>query len=267
MKTDIAGRIALVTGGSKGIGRRVSEMLAEEGCKVAVVARDQAAIDETVNGIVAAGGQAIGISADLTVVENYQVAVDACKAAFGAPEIAVYNMTAPDPGGFEDVNDDDFRQAYHLVQICYINMVRAVLPGMQAAGWGRVVTIGSGTAKAPLRSTPYFSYVLANAHRAGAVGLNKTLAVDYGHHGITFNTVGVGAIATEQAKQWIAARAEESGVTYDEVFDGFFANNPVKRAGQPDEVAAMVVYLSSNLSGYTTGETILCDGGMAECFP
>lgn len=264
MDLGISGKVALVTGGSKGIGRRVSEMLGAEGCKVVVAAREQAAIDATVEAIRTAGGEATGVSGDLTQVENYARAVEAAEAAFGAPEIAVFNMQAPRPGAFADLDDEAFRTAYHLTHICYINMVRAVLPGMMASRWGRVVTIGSGTAKSPLRTTPFFSYVLANDTRPGALGLNKTLAGDYGCHGITFNTIGVGAIVTEQSTEWLHARAAESGRTYDEIVDQFFADNPLRRPGKVDEVASLCVYFCSQASGFTTGETILCDGGQVQ---
>lgn len=264
MNLGIGGKVALVTGGSKGIGRRISEMLGAEGCKVVVAAREQAAIDATVDAIRAAGGQATGVSGDLTDVGNYQAAVDAAKTVFGPPEIAIYNMLAPKPGAFSDLDDDDFRLAHHLVHVCYMNMVRAVLPGMKDAGWGRIVTIGSGTAKAPLRTTPFFSYVLANATRPGAIGLNKTLAGDYGQFGITFNTVAVGSIVTDQSTAWLNARAAESGKSYDKILSQFFANNPLKRPGKVDEVASLALFLCSQGSGFTTGETVLCDGGQVE---
>ncbi|MGI4744446.1 MAG: SDR family oxidoreductase [Janthinobacterium lividum] len=264
MELGIAGKVALVTGGSKGIGREISERLGREGARVVVCAREQAAIDATVAAIRDAGGQATGFSGDMTDVTNYIRAVETAKDHFDAPEIAIYNMQAPKPGSFEELTDADFLEAYHLVTTCYANLVRAVLPGMKAKRWGRVVTIGSGTAKQPIRTTPLFSYVLANAHRAGAVGLNKTLAGDYGQYGITFNTIGVGSIETVQARAWLEARAAEAGTTYENMLDQFFANNPVRRAGQPGEVAALAVYLSSQDSGFTTGETILCDGGYVQ---
>jgi 3-oxoacyl-[acyl-carrier protein] reductase len=264
MDLGISGKVALVTGGSKGIGRKVSELLGEAGCRVVVVAREQAAIDDTVDTIRGRGGEALGVSADLTEVSNYAVAVDRAREAFGPPEIALFNIQAPPPGSFADVKDDDFRNAFHLVTICYANLVRAVLPGMIDKCFGRVVTLGSGVAKQPLRTTPLFSYVLANATRAGAVGLNKTLAGDYGRYGITFNTVAVGSVETDQARGWLEARAAESGVPYQDMLDRFFADNPVRRAGQPSEVASLAVYLSSAHSGFTTGETILADGGYVQ---
>ncbi|WP_432197497.1 SDR family oxidoreductase [Streptomyces sp. bgisy027] len=261
MDLGISGKVALVTGGSKGIGHEASKLFGKAGARVVVVAREKKAIDETVDAIRDAGGEAAGFSADLTEVENYARAVEFARETFGAPEIAVFNIQAPKPGSFAALDDDDFRHAFHLVTICYANMVRAVLPGMIEKRFGRVVTLGSGTAKQPIRTTELFSYVLANSTRAGAVGLNKTLAGDYGKYGITFNTIAVGSVETDMARAWLQARADEAGVTYQDMLDRFFENNPLRRAGQPIEVASLAVFLSSVPGGYTTGETILADGG------
>lgn len=267
MDLGISGKVALVTGGSKGIGRETSEELGRAGCRVVVAAREQGAIDDTVTAIRLAGGEAAGVSVDLTDVANYARAVEAARLAFGTPDITVFNLQAPKPGSFEDLSDDDFRWAYHLVVTCYMNLVRAVLPGMKEKRWGRIVTIGSGTAKMALRSTPYFSYILANTHRISAVGLIKTLMADYGSYGITFNTIGVGSIETEQFKAWMQKRADDNGIAYDEVIRGFAAENPMRRIGRPIEVAKLCAFLCSEYAGFTTGETILCDGGQVVCLP
>jgi 3-oxoacyl-[acyl-carrier protein] reductase len=265
MDLGITGKVALVTGGSKGIGRAVSEALGREGCKVVLIARGKQAIDEAVAAIRAAGGQAAGFSADLTQVGNYARAVAFAEAEFGAPpEISLFNIQPPKPGSFEELTDEEFVEAYHLMVVCYLNLVRALLPGMKRQGFGRVVTLGSGVSKQPIRTTEMFSYVLANTTRAAAVGLNKTLAGDYGRFDITFNTIAVGSVETDSARAWINARAGEAGISYEEIRRRFFADNPMRRVGQPAEVASLVAYLCSVLSGYTTGENILADGGKVE---
>ena len=156
MDLRIAGKVALVTGGSKGIGRSISLEMADNGCKVIVVAREQAAIDDTVAQIRAKGGTAIGISADLTVLENYQRVVDQATAELGAPDIAVFNLVAPKPGSFDELTQDDFDYAYRIVVSCFAAMVRSVTPAMKENRWGRIVTVGSGTAKQPVRSSSGF---------------------------------------------------------------------------------------------------------------
>jgi 3-oxoacyl-[acyl-carrier protein] reductase len=264
MDLDIAGKIALVTGGSKGIGQSISQELAANGCKVVVVARGQAAIDETVAGIRAAGGIATGFSADLTQVENYQRVVQQATDAFGTPDIAVFNLEAPKPGSFETLTEADFQHAYHLVVTCFAALVRAVTPGMKEKSWGRIVTVGSGTAKQPIRSSAGFSYVLANTHRVAAVGLSKTLAADLGPFGITVNTIATGSIETEQFRTWMQLRAEENSITYDEMVARWcYQRIPMDRLGRPSDMAALCALLCSNRL-FTNGETILCDGGQVE---
>ncbi|GLU37351.1 SDR family NAD(P)-dependent oxidoreductase [Pseudomonas sp. NBRC 100443] len=264
MDLEIAGKVALVTGGSKGIGRSISLEMADNGCKVIVVAREQKAIDETLELIRAKGGTAIGISADLTVLENYQHVVDQATRELGAPDIAIFNLVAPKPGHFDDLTQADFDYAYHIVVSCFAALVRAVTPAMKEKRWGRIVTVGSGTAKQPVRSSAGFSYVLANTHRIAAVGLTKTLAADLGPYGIALNTIGCGSVETEQFKDWMQLRATENGITYEQMVERWcYQRIPLSRLGKPSDLAALCALLSSNRL-FTSGETILCDGGQVE---
>jgi 3-oxoacyl-[acyl-carrier protein] reductase len=262
MDLGIKGKVALVTGGSKGIGREISVELAREGCRVAVVARNQDAIDATVAEIKAAGGTAIGISADLSVLDNYDRAVEETTRAFGAPDIAIFNMETPAPGQFEKLTEEDFAYAYHVVVLCYLRMVRLVLPHMRAQKWGRIVTIGSAAAKQPVRAGMGFDYHLANTTRISALALSKTVAADVISEGITVNTVGTGYIETENAKIWLSTRAEETGVTRAQFFKNFMTFIPAGRPGTVQEMSGVCLFLCSDRASYTTGEIIMCDGAI-----
>ncbi len=262
MDLGIGGKVALVTGGSKGIGREISQELAREGCRVVVVARQQEAIDETLALIKAAGGTAIGISADLSVLENYDRAVAETTRVFGAPDIAIFNMETPAPGNFNDLTEADFAYAFNVVVLCYLRMVRLVLPHMRAQKWGRIVTIGSGAAKQPVRSDMGFDYHLANTTRVSALALSKTIAIDVASDGITVNTVGTGYIETTNAVAWLSARAKEDGVTVEDFYKNFMRFIPTGRAGSVQEMAGVCLFLCSDRASYTTGEIIMCDGGI-----
>ena len=262
MDLGIAGRTALVLGGSKGIGRATCRELAEAGVNIAVVARGQSAIDETVAEITAMGVRAVGISADLYLFESYNKVIDSCTAAIGAPDIVIYNMDPPPPGGFNDIDEDQLAHAYHTVVLCYSRMLRLALPHMQAQRWGRIVTIGSGAAKQLVRSSLNFGYILANTTRVSAAALAKTVAAEVAPFGITINTIGTGLIESGQSTRWIHERAVEHGIADEEIAAGMVSHIPVGRKGQPEEMASLCAYLCSARAAYTTGETILCDGGI-----
>jgi 3-oxoacyl-[acyl-carrier protein] reductase len=262
MDLGLKGRTALVLGGSKGIGRATCRELAQAGANLAIVARTQATIDEAVAEMREIGVRAIGISADLFDIASYERVVATCTAELAAPDIAVYNLDPPPPGGFADVDEEQLAEAFRIVVLNYSRMLRLVLPHMRAQKWGRVVTIGSGAAKQLVRSSLNFGYVLANSTRVAASALAKTVAAEVAADGVTINTIGTGLIESGQSTGWIHARALEHGISDDEFAAGMVSHIPVGRKGRPEEMAALAAYLCSDRASYTTGETILCDGGM-----
>ncbi len=262
MDLGIAGRTALVLGGSKGIGRQIALDLADASANAIVVARGQQAIDETVEAVRAKGAKAVGISADLLDLASYQMIQDRAVAELAAPDIAIYNLDPPPPGTFADVDEEMLAQAYHSVVLCYARMLRVVLPHMQQQRWGRIVTIGSGTAKQLVRSGLNFGYVLANSTRVAAAALAKTVAGEVAAQGITINTIGTGYIDTESNRAWTREQAAAAAMSFDDFRSNMVQHIPAARAGQPEEMAALCLFLCSQAAGYTTGETILCDGGM-----
>lgn len=262
MDLGLTGRNALVLGGSKGIGRATCRELALAGCNIAIVARSRAPIDETVAEMQALGVRAIGISADLFDIASYETVVAACTAQLGAPDIAIYNLDPPPPGSFAEVDEALLAEAFRIVVLNYARMLRLVLPHMRAQKWGRVVTIGSGAAKQLVRSSLNFGYVLANSTRVAAAALAKTVAAEVAADGVTINTIGTGLIESGQSTGWIQARADEAGVSAADFSAGMVAHIPMARKGRPEEMAALAAYLCSDRASYTTGETILCDGGM-----
>jgi 3-oxoacyl-[acyl-carrier protein] reductase len=262
MDLGIRGKVALVTGGSRGIGREISFELAREGCRVVVVARRQDSIDETLALIKKDGGSAIGISADLTVLDNYDKVVAEATRSVGAPDIAIWSLESPGAGHFQNLTEADFAHAYHVTSLCYLRMVKVVLPAMRARKWGRIVTIGSGAAKQPVRSAFGFDYHLANATRSAALVLAKTIATEVAKDGVTVNTIGVGLISTDNQKAWFSARAKENGVTYDEFLTSFLKFIPAGRIGQTREMSAIALFLCSDRASYITGEIVTGDGGI-----
>jgi 3-oxoacyl-[acyl-carrier protein] reductase len=267
MDLGIKGRIALVTGGSRGIGREVSRDLAREGCRVMVVARDRATIDATVEEITSFGGAARGYSADLSVLDSYPLVVEATRQAFGDPDIVVSNMREPRHGNIEEMTEADVAEAMHLTTYCFHRLVREVTPAMKARKWGRIVTIGSAGAKQPIRPYAGFDYDLAHPSRIAAVGLVKALAVRLAPYNITVNTIGTGSVETEYALGFFRQRAEEYGASLSECLEAVNNSIPAGRLGRTSEISGLTAFLCSERGGYVTGETILCDGGFANCSP
>jgi 3-oxoacyl-[acyl-carrier protein] reductase len=255
----IAGRVALVVGGSKGIGFEAAKMLAAEGARVAVVARTQRHIDAAVATISAAGGEAIGVSADMTTQEGIESAVASVGEQFGPPLIVITQADFHVRGFFAEVTrPEDYVDSYRTYTLSQVHMLHAVLPGMQAAGWGRYVHIGSATAKEPQNKPPH---TVANATRPSTVGLLKSVADEYARFGITINTIAPGWIATKTTNWYLSTH---EGLTDDEARQTWLieqAGVPAGRAGDPAEIASTIAYLCSHQAGYVTGNYLAVDGG------
>ena len=260
MDLGIAGRSALVVGGSRGIGLEVARLLAADGCRVAVVARTQRHIDAAVSSITEAGGEACGIAVDATDAEAIARAVAAATETFGPPLIVVTQADFHVRGFFAEVTRaEDYVDSYRTYTLSQVHWLHAVLPAMRAAGWGRFVHIGSATAKEPQMNPPH---TVANATRPSTVGLLKSVADEYARHGVTINTVAPGWIATKTTDWYLR---EHEGLGDDAAQRAWLiekAGVPAGRAGEPAEIASTIAYLCSEGAGYLTGHYVAVDGGL-----
>ena len=256
----ISGKPALVVGGSKGIGFEVARMLAAEGCRVAVLARTKKDVDAAVDAIRADGGDAVGVCADVSQQEQIEDAVRQVGDEIGAPLIVIGQAIYQRPGDFADIDDlNVYRESFESYTMSHIFLLRAVLPAMTEAGWGRFVHIGSGTAKEP---TGNIHHVVANATRPSTIGLLKTVSDEYARFGITVNTVAPGWIETENA---IAYIEKNLGAATEQDRRDFMltqARVPAARMGKPHEIASLIAYLCSQAAGYITGAWVEVDGGL-----
>lgn len=259
MDLGIAGKVALVTGGSQGIGLGCAQRFAAEGCKVMIAARTQTNIDLAVAGI---GHGCVGVSADCTTQDGIARAVQACVDAFGAaPDIAIFNVDSGPKGAFLDVDDETFAAANTNNIMAFRWLVQAVFPHMRVAGWGRILTIGTNSVKQPHRKLPRAAQ---NTYRVGALALSKTLSAELGPYGITVNTLGTGAIATPQFRQVITKIAADNGLSYNQHIAERVAEWPVQRMGTPEDMADAAAFLCSARAGYITGQVLVVDGGNIE---
>lgn len=258
MNLGLKDRVALVAASSQGIGRATAEAFAAEGCRVAMCARNQQTLQaaaETIKG--QHNVEVFAEAFDVTDAGAVSQFVAAIAGKFGSVDICVTNAGGPPAKGFLAVTLEEWQRALEMNFLSTVYFAREVIPHMQQKRWGRIITITSITTKQPVADL-----VLSNAVRAGVVGLVKSLANEFGKDGILVNNVGPGFTATDRLKELAKARASSSENTEEEIFQGWAADAPLKRLGEPREVAETIVWLASESASYVTGQTLLVDGGM-----
>jgi 3-oxoacyl-[acyl-carrier protein] reductase len=257
MDLGIEGRVALVGGSSRGLGRAVADALAAEGCDLVLCAREPESLERARAEVAAASGRRIeAVAADLATADGCRGLVDAALAAFGRVDILVTNTGGPPAGAFEAHDAETWTRAQALLLESVVHLVRGVLPGMRQRRWGRILTITSIAVKQPVEGL-----VLSNTLRAGVTGLARTLANETAADGITVNNLMPGYTRTERLTELVSHMAQSKGIPEDEVEKVWKAETPAGRLGEPAELAAMVAFLASERAAYVTGQSIAVDGG------
>jgi 3-oxoacyl-[acyl-carrier protein] reductase len=256
----LEGHRAVVTGSSAGIGEAIARRLAAEGAAVVVHGRRADAIDAVVGGIRSAGGQADGMRANLADPGECARFVSGVLADGGA-DILVNNAGAFANRGWADATPEDWMQLYAINVAAAVRCVNGFLPAMRAAGWGRIVQIGTGEAINPFPTMPDYA-----ATKAALLNLSVSLAKHLDRTGITVNTVSPGIVATPGVEEFYRQEAGRRGWGQDwpaiearvlaEILD-----NPSGRLGRPEEVADLVAFVVSPLAGYVNGANLRIDGG------
>ena len=258
METGLKNRVAIVAASSQGLGKATAEAFAAEGCRVAMCARNPEALRRAADSIQSTYGVEV-YSEPLDVTDGAAVSrfVSAVAQKFGGVDICVTNAGGPPAKGFLAATVEEWKKAVEANFLSAVYFSREVIPHMQKKRWGRIITITSITTKQPVADL-----VLSNAVRAAVVGLVKSLANEFGKDGILVNNVGPGYTATDRLKELAKSRSAASGKSEREIFEGWAADAPLKRVGEPREVADTIVWLASERASYITGQTILVDGGI-----
>ncbi|MDX6635735.1 MAG: 3-oxoacyl-[acyl-carrier protein] reductase [Solirubrobacterales bacterium] len=246
MDLGLEGKVALVMGASRGLGRGVAGALAREGARVALASRSQERLDEAAAEI---GERATAFVADATDLERLARLPLEVAEALGSVDILVTNTGGPPPGGALDHGFEEWEQAYRSLVLAPRVLSGAVVPGMRGEGWGRIVNVGSTTT---IEINPALN--LSNAHRLATVGFLKTLAREVAGDGITVNTVATGRFATD--------RMAELGGSMENVEAAARSEVPAGRLGTVEEYGDLVAFLCSDRAAYITGAVIPIDGGL-----
>jgi 3-oxoacyl-[acyl-carrier protein] reductase len=257
MDLGIRGKVALVAAASRGLGRAIAFELAREGAKVVMCARTRHALEAARAEIVAETGAEIhAVVADVSVREQIAMLVTEATTTFGQVDILVTNAGGPPAGSFETHAWDTWERAVNLTLRSAVELTRAVLPGMRARRWGRVIHVTSIAVKQPVDNL-----MLSNSVRSAVTGFARTLANEVAADGVTVNCVLPGYTRTERVEELADANAAKEGLTRRDVLARFEREIPMKRLGEPDEFAAMATFLASERASYITGQSIVVDGG------
>jgi 3-oxoacyl-[acyl-carrier protein] reductase len=258
MDLGLKGRVAIVGGASKGLGRACAEVLAEEGVKVAVCSRTWAELDRTAKEIGdGTGTDVLAFAGDLDQHDTIRNLIAATVDRFGRLDILVNNSGGPPLARAATATEDQWATALQRSLLFFARMSREAVPHLKRHAGGRIINILASTVYQPIPNL-----ALSGATRMGVVAFAKSLADEVGRDGILVNNVCPGSILTERMLSNVTARAKELGISVEEGLAQRAAETAVGRIGNPKEMAHLVAFLASDKASYITGTTILVDGGL-----
>jgi 3-oxoacyl-[acyl-carrier protein] reductase len=261
MELGLKGKVAVVTGSSKGIGYSIASALAREGCQVVISARRKDDLEKAAAAIRGANGNVHSIVADVNKPDDIKRLIDESAKKFGTIHILVNNA-----GGigrfaaFEDLTDEEWMALFQLNLLSAVRACRAALPWMQKQKWGRIINISSESGTQPDALMPHY-----NASKAALNNLTKSLSKAYGRDNILVNTISPAFIRTPLVEEMLAEQARLHGLSIELAERNFLEENRpnivLGRAGRSDETAGIVVFLASEQSSFITGANYRVDGG------
>lgn len=257
MESGLRGKSALVTAGSKGIGKAVAAAFAQEGCNVTICSRTKSDLLETSKEIKEKYNvDPLWCICDLNKSSDIESTFNATVKEYGNVDILVNNCGGPVPGYFAELEEKDWDHAYEQVLMSVVRFSKLVLPEMMNNEWGRIINITSISVKQPIENL-----MLSNSLRAGVTGFAKSLSTEVGKHNITVNNVAPGLTLTNRLYELAVLEAKENDKSHEEVLADMAKRVPMHRLARPEEIASVVLFLASKQASYLTGTTIQVDGG------
>ncbi|MCC6531452.1 MAG: SDR family oxidoreductase [Burkholderiales bacterium] len=254
MELGLKGKVAIITGGTEGIGKETAAVLAREGAKVAICSRRQAAVEATVAELTRIGPDVLGLAADVSKPEDVTRLVEATVRRFGRIDILVNNAGTSQRGAFMENDDAVWAADFELKLFGAIRLAKLVIPHMRKAGGGRIINVTNIGAKTPgAGSTP------TSISRAAGIALTKAMSKELAADNILVNTVCIGKIKSGQHER----RFAKSGESAESYYGKAAKDIPLGRVGETVEAAHAIVFLASDMASYVTGTSINMDGGLA----
>jgi len=257
MDLGLKNKVALVAGGSMGLGRAVALEMAREGAKVAICALDDPSLpaaEKLIRG--ETGAEVLAVAADVSDPLQATQFVRKARTHFGTVDILVNNAGGPPAMNFLEIDDTMWTNGFRLNLLSTIVMTREVVPVMKEKRWGRIINMTSIAVKQPIDGL-----ILSNTVRSGVIGLAKTLSTELAPFNVTVNSVCPGYTLTDRVRNLAKVVGEKEKVAPEAVIKRWEATIPMGRLGTPEEFAALVTFLASEQAGYITGAAIQIDGG------
>lgn len=257
MDLGLKGRVAAVAASSRGLGRATALALSREGCSVALCGRDPKKIRAAADAIEReTGGRALAVAADVGSRVDCERFIGETVGAFGRLDILVTNTGGPPAGNFDATDGAEWEKAYNGLLANVVNLVRAAVPHMKRAKWGRILNIASLSVKQPIDNL-----ILSNTFRPAIAGFSKSLSKELGPHGILVNTICPGYTRTDRLEELADERVRRAGITKDQYYEMLAKTVPVGRVGEADEFANVAAFLCSERASYVSGIALAVDGG------
>lgn len=260
MDTHLGSRVAIVCGASRGLGRACATSLAREGANVVICARTEKTLHEAARAmeqeVGSGGGAVVPVVCDVNRGPDLERLVATAVDRFSALDIVITNVPHPRMGKFSELDESDWLAGFETLFLPTLRLMRLALPHMQKRAYGRIVHIASSAVKEP--ST---TYLISGVYRTAIVSMSKSIATEYGRHGICVNTVCPGLFRTPLGEGILRDIADRERISTADAEARVAVQTAVGRIGEPEQLASLVTFLCSQAAGHITGQVIAIEGG------